>query len=228
VPVGRARRPGGSGRLWGMMRLTKFSHSCVRLERDGAVLVIDPGGFSERAALDGVDAVLITHEHPDHLNPDAVADALAKRPDARIYCNESVAGQLGALGDAVTVVESGQEFSAAGFEVRAYGAWHAVIHPDLPPVANLGFLVERRVYHPGDSFDVPEGSSIDTVFVPVTAPWLKASEAIEFLRTVKPRRAYALHDALGNELIFGLLDNLLNNLSGAEYRRLEPGETIDA
>jgi L-ascorbate metabolism protein UlaG (beta-lactamase superfamily) len=209
------------------MKLTKFSHACVRLERDGGVLVIDPGGFSERAALDGVDAILITHEHQDHLDVDGVADAIGTRPAARIYTNSAVAKQLTDLGDVVTTVESGESFSAAGFGVRAYGAWHAVIHPDLPPVPNLGFLVDESIYHPGDSFDVPEGASVDTLFVPVTAPWLKASEAIDFVRAVKPRHAYALHDALGTDLAFGLLHRLLNGLSGAEYSRLTPGATID-
>src|SRR5215475_1537302 len=97
------------------MKLTKFSHACVRLERDGGVLVIDPGTFAERAALDGVDAILITHEHTDHIDADAVGAAIAKRPGAKIYTNDSVAKQLTELGDVVTTVESGQSFSAAGF-----------------------------------------------------------------------------------------------------------------
>jgi L-ascorbate metabolism protein UlaG (beta-lactamase superfamily) len=210
------------------MKLTKFSHACVRLERDGAVLVIDPGNFSERAALDGVDAILITHEHPDHLDVDAIGDAIAKRPEVRIYTNSSVAGQLADLGGVVTTVGSGEAFTAADFAVRTYGAWHAVIHPDLPPVPNLGFLVEESIYHPGDSFDVPDGVEIDTLFVPVTAPWLKAAEAIDFIRAVAPRRAYALHDALGNDAALGLMNRLLGGLGGAEYSRLTPGETIDA
>ncbi len=209
------------------MKLTKFSHSCLRVERDGAVLVIDPGMFSEAAALDGVDAILITHEHPDHVDVDAVADAIGKRLAARIYTNAAVAKLLSELGDVVTTVESGQSFSAVGFGVRAYGEWHAVIHPDLPSVPNLGFLVEDSVYHPGDSFDVPAGANVDTLFVPVTAPWLKASDSIDFIRAVKPRRAYALHDSLGNDITFGLLDRLLGGLSGAEYSRLAPGQSVD-
>jgi L-ascorbate metabolism protein UlaG (beta-lactamase superfamily) len=210
------------------MKLTKFSHACVRLERDGAVLVIDPGTFSERAALDGVDAILITHEHVDHLDVDAIGDAIGKRPAAQIYTNAAVAGQLADLGDLVHMVDSGDSFSAAGFGVRAYGAWHAVIHPDLPRVPNLGYLVEESVYHPGDSFDVPDGVGVDTLFVPVTAPWLKAAESVDFIRAVRPRRAFALHDSLGTDPMFAILQGLLNNLSGAEYRRLTPGETIDA
>ena len=49
------------------MRLTKYTHACVRLERDGSVLVIDPGIWSEPHALLGTHAVLVTHEHCDHL-----------------------------------------------------------------------------------------------------------------------------------------------------------------
>ncbi len=210
------------------MRLIKYSHSCVRLERDGAVLVIDPGSFSERAALDGVDAILITHEHVDHLDPDSVADALAKRPNMKIYTNGAVAKQLAELGDVVTVVESGQAFEAAGFGVRAYGGWHAVIHPDLDDIPNLGFLVEEKIYHPGDSFDVPDGVQVDTLFVPITAPWLKTSESIDFIRAVRPRRAYALHDALANDALANLTARLVGGLGGAEYARLEPGTSVDA
>lgn len=210
------------------MKLTKFSHACVRLERDGAVLVIDPGSFSERAALDGVDAILVSHEHVDHLDIDKVGDALGKRPDTRIYTNSSVAGKLADFGDAVTTVESGQSFEAAGFATRAYGGWHAVIHPDLDPVPNLGFLVEGSVYHPGDSFDVPEGAQVETLFLPITAPWLKISESIDFVRAVRPQRAYALHDSLANEAMGNLTTRLITTLGGAEYARLAPGTTVDA
>jgi L-ascorbate metabolism protein UlaG (beta-lactamase superfamily) len=210
------------------MKLTKLTHACVRLEKGGAVLVIDPGSFTERSALDGADAILITHEHVDHLDVDAVGDALNRRPDTRIYTNSAVAAQLAGLGEVVTTVASGDEFQAAGLGVRAYGAWHAVIHPDLAPVPNLGFLVEESVYHPGDSFDVPAGVAVDTLFVPVTAPWLKTSESIDFVRAVRPRRAYALHDALANDAMGNLTSRLIGSLGGVEFERLAPGTTVEA
>src|SRR5947209_17458772 len=117
------------------MRLTKFSHACVRAEGDG-VLVVDPGTFSERSALDGVDAVLVTHEHPDHLDVDALTEALGKRPDARVFAPADVVPKLGDLASAATAVGTGDTFTAAGFTVRAYGGQHAVIHPDIPRIAN--------------------------------------------------------------------------------------------
>jgi L-ascorbate metabolism protein UlaG (beta-lactamase superfamily) len=210
------------------MKLTKYTHSCLRIERDGGVLVIDPGIYSEPAALDGVDAVLITHEHADHLDVDRLADALGKRPAVTVYTHPDVVPRLGALDGAVTAVQSGETFTAAGFAVRAYGGLHAEIHPEVPRVANLGFLVEDSLYHPGDSFDVPEGATVETLFVPISAPWLKLSESVEFVRAVGPRRAYALHDCLLSNAGYQVTDGMMGRLTKCDYARLEPGSSIDA
>ena len=209
------------------MRLTKYGHSCVRLERDGAVLVIDPGGFSDRSALDGVDAVLLTHEHFDHVDLEALADALAKRPSATVYTHPRVVPKLGGLAAAVTTVEPGQSFSAAGFAVTACGGWHAVIHPDIPRVVNLGFLVENSVYHPGDSFDVPQAAQVDTLFVPVAGSWLRLVDSVEFVRAIAPRRAIALHDALLADPGVQVIDANMAKLCRCEYLRLEPGTSVE-
>ncbi|HEX6498357.1 MAG TPA: MBL fold metallo-hydrolase [Micromonosporaceae bacterium] len=207
------------------MRLTKFSHACVRFEGDGGVLVVDPGTWSERAALDGVDAILFTHEHVDHVDQDALADALDARPHARVYTHPEVAVKLDAAHDRITTVDAGDRFEAAGFPVQAFGGWHAVIHPDVPRVVNLGFLI-GSVYHPGDSFDVPDGH-VDTLFVPISAPWLKLAEAIDFVRAVRPRQAFGLHDALLNDNGIQLTSRLMSQLTGTEYRRLTPGSSIE-
>lgn len=207
------------------MRLTKFSHACVRLEREGAVLVIDPGTLSERAALDGADAVLVTHEHFDHLDVDALAEARAARPSLRIFTHPEVTPKLGDLADAVTEVQPGDDFEAAGFAVRTYGGLHAVIHPDIPRISNVGFFVEG-VYHPGDSFVVPAGVEVQTLLVPACAPWSKVAEAVEFVRQVAPRRAHPIHDGLLNDIGLKVFDTMLGNLAGHGYVRLEAGEAV--
>jgi L-ascorbate metabolism protein UlaG (beta-lactamase superfamily) len=214
------------------MRVTKFSHACLRFEHDGGVLVIDPGAWSERDALDGADAVLITHEHGDHLDVDALTDALGKQPSMRVFAPAEVVAKLADLPGSVTAVGPGQRLDAAGLPVRVYGGLHAIIHPDLPRVANLGYLVSdpdrgAAVYHPGDSFDVPADAGVDALFVPVSAPWLKMSEAIDFTRQVAPRRSYALHDGLSNDNGLSLVTTLMNRLSGTEFARLEPGQRFE-
>ena len=211
------------------MRITKFTHSCLRLEGDG-VLVVDPGVFSERSALSGADAVLITHEHPDHLDVDALTGALAERPEIKVFMHADVRPKLPDFQDAVTTVEPGQGFTAAGFTVRAYGGQHAVIYPEIPRIANLGYLISdgaSNLYHPGDSFVVPDGEAVQTLFVPLNAPWAKVSESLDFARAIKPERAFALHDGLLNDNGVGLYGGMLERLSGTTYARLAPGTTID-
>jgi L-ascorbate metabolism protein UlaG (beta-lactamase superfamily) len=209
------------------MRFLKYAHSCVRIESDGAVMVIDPGAFTEAESLDGVDAVLITHEHGDHLDVDKLADALAKRPAVRVFTHPEVVPKLSALDGVVTEVNSGETFEAAGMRVTAHGGLHAEIHPDFPRVANLGFLVEGALYHPGDSFDLPTGvGQLDAVFVPISAPWLKLSESVDFLRALKPRNAYALHDCLLSDIGFMVTDGMVSSLAGCDYTRLGSGEAV--
>ncbi|WP_281942914.1 MBL fold metallo-hydrolase [Micromonospora sp. AKA38] len=210
------------------MRLTKYAHSCLRLEHDGGVLVVDPGVFSDAAgALDGADAVLVTHEHPDHVDVAALTRALERRA-VPVHGPASLAGVLGDAAEALVVVTPGESFTAAGVPVRAYGGQHAVIHPDIPVIPNLGYLFADTVYHPGDALVAPDDVRVDTLFAPIHAPWSKFSEVLDFIRAVAPRRAYALHDGLLNANGLGVLDRQYTAMSGTDYRRLEPGTRIDA
>ncbi len=212
------------------MRFTKLGHSCVRLEKDGAVLVVDPGSFSDAAAaLDGAAAVLVTHEHPDHLDADAIRAALSTDPDLTLWANQSICAQFGDFGDRVHEVGHGDAVDVAGFDVHVYGVDHALIHSDIPLVINTGFLVDSEVFHPGDSWTVPE-EPVRTLLVPISAPWLKAGEMIDYFRQVAPDRGYAIHDAILNEAGLALFTRMLSvaaGPSGVPVARLEPGTSLD-
>jgi L-ascorbate metabolism protein UlaG (beta-lactamase superfamily) len=207
------------------MRLTKLGHSCVRLEKDGRRLVIDPGGLTrEEDALDGAEAVLITHEHFDHF---AAERLRAADPRLGVYTCGAVAEDLADLGGRVHTVGEGDSLTVAGFEVAVAGQRHEVVHPDVPPVQNVGFLIDGEVFHPGDAFTV---LNAPTLLVPGQAPWMKAPEMIEYLRAVTPRRAIAIHDGLLNDVGLGLVDSQLTaegERQRADFRRLRPGESID-
>ena len=180
------------------MQLTKFTHACVRLDDGERHLVIDPGVFSEvEQALEGVSAVLITHEHPDHIAVDRVRAALGKDSRLRLYAPSSVTGDLAGLGEQVVTVSPGDRFEAGGFPVSAHGGQHAVIHPMIPVIANVGYLIEG-VYHPGDSFTVPT-EPVQTLLLPTNAPWSKASEVVDFAISVRAPRMHQIHDSLINE-----------------------------
>ncbi|MGW2209991.1 MBL fold metallo-hydrolase [Streptomyces sp. NPDC001781] len=210
------------------MRFTKKSHACVRLEKDGRTLVIDPGNFSEPDAAAGADAVLVTHEHPDHFDEGRLRAALEANPEAGIWTLESVAGRLtAAFPGRVHTVGHGDTFTAAGFDVQVHGELHAVIHPDIPRVTNVGFLIDGgKVFHPGDALTVP-GQAVETLMLPVMAPWNKISEVIDYVREVKPRRAYDVHDALLTDLARPIYDRQIGGLADAEHLRLAPGASAE-
>ena len=165
------------------MQLTKQAHACVQLAKDGAVLVIDPGAFGGAETLEGADAVLVTHEHFDHVEPDKLRAALAANPGLRLWAPAVVASQFADFGDRARAVAHGDEFTAAGFAVHVYGEHHAVIHPDIPGVANVGFMVDGEIFHPGDSYTVPE-DPVSTLLVPISGPWFSTREMIDYVRAV--------------------------------------------
>ncbi|MFF2021522.1 MBL fold metallo-hydrolase [Streptomyces sp. NPDC058171] len=209
------------------MKLTKQTHSCVRLDKDGQRLVIDPGGFTEADAAVGATAILVTHEHPDHFSEEHLRAALDADPATTVWTLRSVADQLAAAYPGrIRTVGHGDAFTAAGFDVQVHGEWHAVIHPDIPRVTNIGFLVDGALFHPGDALTVPD-RPVDTLMLPVHAPWNKISEVIDYVREVGPRRAYDVHDALLTELARPIYDRQIGALGGAEHLRLAPGGTVE-
>ncbi|MER5253448.1 MULTISPECIES: MBL fold metallo-hydrolase [unclassified Streptomyces] len=209
------------------MKLTKKTHACVRLERDGLSLVIDPGAFSEQDAALGADAILVTHEHPDHFSEDRLRAGMEANPAAEIWTLRSVAEKISAaFPGRVHTVGHGDTFTAAGFDVQVHGELHAVIHPDIPRITNVGYLVDGSVFHPGDALTVPE-QPVDTLMLPVMAPWSKISEVIDYVREIKPQRAYDIHDALLTDLARPIYDAQIGALGGAEHLRLTPGESAD-
>ncbi|MFE0648322.1 MBL fold metallo-hydrolase [Streptomyces sp. NPDC059534] len=209
------------------MKLTKKSHACVRLEKDGRTLVLDPGVFTEQDAVRGADALLVTHEHPDHFDEDRLRAALEADPAVEIWTLRSVAERLSAaFPGRVHTVGHGDTFTAAGFDVQVHGELHAVIHPDIPRITNVGFLVDGSVFHPGDALTVPD-HPVDTLLLPVMAPWNKISEVIDYVREVKPRRAYDIHDALLTDLARPIYDRQIGALGGTDHLRLAPGGYAD-
>jgi L-ascorbate metabolism protein UlaG (beta-lactamase superfamily) len=212
------------------MRLTKLGHSCVRLENNDAAIVIDPGIWSGADPVAGASALLITHEHADHLDERVVRAALDQAGGPHLWTTEAVAARFADHAARVHAVGHGDRFTVAGFDVNVYGRDHAMIHPDLPVVANVGFAVDGKVFHPGDAFTVP-GEEVDVLLLPVSAPWLKASEVFDYARAVGPKVSYAIHDEVLSANGVALIGQLASALLGAPgeggYARLAPGESAD-
>lgn len=211
------------------MQLTKFGHACVALEEDDRRLVIDPGGLTDPAALRGASAVLVTHEHFDHFSEATLRAAAEADPGLEIWTNAAVAAQLDGLGNRVHRTGEGDAFTAAGFEIQVYGTWHAVIHTDIPRITNIGFLVDGRVFHPGDALTVPDQPGLDALLLPVHAPWSTIGHLVDYVREVAPKYAYAIHDGALNDTGIAMVGGLLGEHGpgiGAGYARLAAGDTV--
>jgi glyoxylase-like metal-dependent hydrolase (beta-lactamase superfamily II) len=210
-------------------QLTKYTHSCIRLDDGDRTLVIDPGAFSEiAAALDGAQAVLITHEHFDHVELEQLRGAAQRDPRLQIWAPAPVAQALAELGEQVSTVADGEAFDAAGFGVRTFGGQHALIHPTIPMVPNVAYLIDEAVYHPGDSFVVPT-VPVQVLLAPLHAPWSKTGEVIDFVVSARAPRVYGIHDALLNETGQKGVETHVARIGaehGSEFTHLTPAETV--
>jgi L-ascorbate metabolism protein UlaG (beta-lactamase superfamily) len=209
------------------MELTKYEHACFAIEKDGKSIIVDPGSFTTDLTVpDNVVAVIITHDHGDHFNLDQIAEIITKNPKALIIGPQEVTSQLSSY--ETRTVHGGDSFAIEGFDLDFYGDDHAVIHPVIPIAQNVGVLIEDRIYYPGDSFTMPE-KSVDTLALPVAAPWLKISEVIEFMKSVGARFTFPTHDAILSTAGKHIADNMMSSFAeaaGTEYRRID-GETIE-
>jgi L-ascorbate metabolism protein UlaG (beta-lactamase superfamily) len=175
------------------VRLQKLGHCCLLVEQAESRLLIDPGCFSSGfEALTGLTGVLVTHIHQDHLGVDRLHALLERNPEAQVVCDEASAALLAERGVKGQVVQDGDVLDL-GVPVGVYGREHAIIHPDLPNVPNVGYLVADRFFYPGDAFTVPD-APVEVLAVPAGAPWMKHSEAVDYLRRVRPRVAVPVHD----------------------------------
>ena len=176
------------------MNITHFGHACVLVELDGIRTLFDPGAYSEGfEEVDDLDLVLITHEHPDHVDPDRLTALLERNPSAQLV---TIAGVAATLPDslAVTLVEPGQTLTFGELTVEAVGGTHALIHPLVPNVGNSGFLLGGRLLHPGDSFELAD-RPVEILLLPAGGPWMRLQEAIDFERAVSPKVSIPIHEA---------------------------------
>lgn len=204
------------------MKLTKYQHACFTVEKDGQALVVDPGNISDDFSVpDNVVAIVITHEHADHFDPDVLATIYNKNPDSLLLADQTIIDQMPDHNS--KAVQPGDKLQIGAFVLEFFGGTHAEIHSSMPRIANLGVLVNETLYYPGDALTVPK-RPIDTLALPVAAPWVKISEVIDFLVAAQPRLAFPTHDAILSAAGHAVVDGMLNTIADSQsitYQRLD-------
>lgn len=204
------------------MDIRKFLHACLELTKENVSIVIDPGGWStDFEPNDHTIGVVITHEHADHFDKEQLQKIFEKNPEVCIYAHMDIIAQLDDFTGEKRAVSVEESLAVGPFLLRFTGGAHATIHPDYPVPVNLGVVVDDgKLYYPGDSYVLPD-CIVETLAVPASAPWMKMSEAMDFITSVKPKTCFPTHNALLSEEGHVLAKAWLSKAAekvGAEYR----------
>jgi L-ascorbate metabolism protein UlaG (beta-lactamase superfamily) len=213
------------------MRITHLGHACLLVETANTRLLIDPGNFSRGFEdLANLDAILVTHQHPDHFDPDRGPALVAANPVAKLFVEPETAAAFEMGADAV--FSAGSEQQVGDVTITGVGGRHAVNHDRVPQIGNVGFVVSEaagpRLFHPGDSYDdAPSG--VDVLALPLNAPWCRLSETLDFYRAVGPAAAVPIHTALLSEAGLGMYLMHVGNFGpdGSEVADLSDGSARD-
>lgn len=210
------------------MKFTKLEHSGCVIEKDGTKIVCDPVEFeTSLPELDNVVAIVVTHKHGDHLQPEKLSAILDRNPEASIFTTADATVEI----PNSEVVKSGDIVNVGGFELRFFGENHAEIVPGKIPCQNVGVVIDGKVMNPGDSFDFPDDiRNPEILLVPSAAPWCKVSEGMAYIQAVKPKLAVPVYNAVLSELGNGFNNNWLRMACeevGAELAPLGIGESVE-
>lgn len=178
------------------MKIKKIGHCCLLIQTEKLTILTDPGAFSSgQNLITGIDVVLITHEHADHLHTDSLKEVLKNNPEAKVHTNTGVGKKLDEVGIAYLLLEGRNQTEIDGLVFEAFDCKHEEIFGEIGQVQNTGYFIDNKLFYPGDSFCNPE-KPVDILALPVAGPWCKIPDAIRYALTVKPKKAFPVHDGM--------------------------------
>ena len=210
------------------MKLTKHTHACLLLDNGQSRLLIDPGEMVELPKdLSNISAVVVSHQHFDHLDLDKLAKVVSANPKLEIITTKAVAAQLTEAGLKHQAVEGRQQLSVGGFNLQLIEVAHAPIYQDSPcQVITIG--VDDFLYYPSDSF-VPSQQPYQVLALPTSGPWLKLAEVIDLAKASKsqfvvPTHNYYLTEG-GQESAHGRISQLALEADNRQLIYLKDGQS---
>lgn len=210
------------------MKVTKYTHACLLIEQGASKILVDPGVFTkDLPKLKNLSAIFITHSHPDHINEDWLKEFQAQNPTTPIYGPADVAKNFNSI--KFQEIDESQTINIDSFSVECFITDHALIHSTIPRPQNMAILINDNLFYPGDSFYLPN-KIVQTLAVPASAPWLKISEVIDYVKKIKPVTTFPTHDGIlsdaGKSVHYRLIGGACASVD-AEWVELKPKESID-
>ncbi|ADU48551.1 MBL fold metallo-hydrolase [Intrasporangium calvum] len=214
------------------MRVTHLGHACLLVEMADRRILIDPGNFSAGFEdLTDLDAILVTHHHPDHFDPEPAARVIRANPRASVHTDPLTAGKLAEEGLRARPSARGERFELGDVTVTPVGELHAFNHDKMPVIPNVGLVLraegEPSLFHPGDAYDAEPGE-VDVLAHPLNAPWCASRDSIAFVARIAPRFFVPIHDALlsdrGKKMYSGHIESFAG-VDGLTLRYLGDGES---
>ena len=184
----------------GELEITFLGHGTLMFRCQDQVIHIDPySSVADYTRLPKADLVLITHEHGDHLDPQALS--IIRQKDTLVVANQAA---VESIPDSI-VLQNGQTANFAGFQIEAVPAYN-IVHkresggPFHPKGRGNGYVLTlggQRVYIAGDTEDIPEMNNlkaIDIAFLPMNLPYTMTPEmAARAAKRFRPRVLYPYH-----------------------------------
>lgn len=218
------------------MRISKYIHSCLLVEEGEEKILFDPGTFSfieRRVSLEtfkDVTTVILTHQHPDHVDMNALKSILAES-GASVITNSEGKAALAKENIEVRVVEEGS-YSTKNFTIRALSAQHEkILSPSLPQ--NTAYILNDVFLNPGDSFAslLSPLKGIQVLALPVSAPWTTEIGVAEFAQMIAPQMVIPVHDGYVKDFFLKQrYANYIQNFSplGIAFQSMgQPGDSVD-
>ncbi len=206
----------------GDLEITFLGHGTLILTFDGRTIHVDPfSKVADYARLAKADVILITHEHRDHLDPEAMANV--RTGETKVILTETCAKQV----EGGIVMQNGDVHTVHGVTIEAVPAYNLVHkrengQPFHPKGVGNGYVIafgDKRVYVAADTENIPEMKeleNIDCAFLPMNLPYTMTPEMVaDAARAFQPKILYPYH--FGNTDTARLVE-LLSEQEGIEVR----------
>ena len=211
------------------MKINKLGHCCLLIEEKGVRILTDPGMYTveEQDNLTGLNILIITHEHADHLHTESVQKIVANNREIKIVCNSAVGKILSGLGVKAEIVGDGQSATISGLTIEGFGKDHAEIYEDYGLVENTGYFINNKLFYPGDAFTNP-GKPVEVLAVPVAGPWVLIKTAINYAKELKPKTCFPVHDGMliNGGFTHAITKNFIEK-AGIGFAQLEKGQSAE-